>query len=647
MGQAIDQPLQEARDAVARHAWVEALEGFRASDPNGGLEPADLEGLAEAAWWTGDLATCIAARERAFAAHREAGDGVAAARVALELAHDYNQRGLGSMVAGWMSRAERILELEPESPQHGYFARMKAGGALSAGDLDGAIEFAQQTHDIGKRLADRNLLALGIHDKARALIRKGQVDEGLALMDEAMVAAVSGDLEPYPTGVIYCNAINICKDLADYGRAGQWTDAANRWCERQAISGFPGTCRVRKAEIVRLRGGWGEAEREARLATEELRDWWLEAAGWGFYEIGEIRLRMGDLSAAEDAFRQANEQGQDPQPGLALLRLAQGKTEAAVSGVGRTLDETEDRLQRTRILPASVQIAVAAGDLDAARTQVEELEDIVKTYDAPALRADAAMSRGRLHLAEDDAQAGVSALRRAWRLWREVDAPYEAAQARMLLGEAYRAAGDEDAATLELEAALAAFRQLGGNPEAQRVAGLLGLKEGGPPPTRQAVRTFLFTDIVRSTNLVEAIGDEAWTNLLRWHDQTLRRTFAAHGGEEVKHAGDGFFVAFDDPSSALECAVAIQRTLADHRKNQGFAPQVRIGLHAAPATKESGDYRGKGVHEAARIAALAEGGEILASEETAGGTRFPVSDPREENLKGIAGLVRVVSVEWT
>lgn len=164
--------------------------------------------------------------------------------------------------------------------------------------------------------------------------------------------------------------------------------------------------------------------------------------------------------------------------------------------------------------------------------------------------------------------------------------------------------------------------------------------------TRRVVKTFMFTDIVRSTNLVAALGDDAWENILRWHDETLRSLFAAHQGEEVTATGDGFFVGFDSPEAALACAVAIQRRLADHRRQHGFAPEVRIGVHASGATQIGRNFAGIGVHEAARIAALAEGGEILASQETAAGTRFPFGGNREVTLRGTSEPIEVVAVEW-
>ncbi|MGH2499040.1 MAG: adenylate/guanylate cyclase domain-containing protein, partial [Candidatus Limnocylindria bacterium] len=253
-----------------------------------------------------------------------------------------------------------------------------------------------------------------------------------------------------------------------------------------------------------------------------------------------------------------------------------------------------------------------------------------------------------LLLAEGQAQAAIRELRGGWRGWEEVGAPYEAAKARAALGRAYRAAGDEEAADLELEAAQAGFERLGAAPDLRRVTELRG---SGARSVRgaaeRATRTFMFTDIVRSTPLAEALGDAAWTDVLRWHDETLRSLFAAHGGEEVDHAGDGFFVAFARPVVAIDCAIAIQRRLAEQRRTHGFAPEVRIGIHATAAAKRGGAYKGKGVHQTARIAALAGAGEIVASLETLDASmRYATAAARTVSLKGIAATADVVTIDW-
>ena len=281
------------------------------------------------------------------------------------------------------------------------------------------------------------------------------------------------------------------------------------------------------------------------------------------------------------------------------------------------------------------------------REAVAELEQIAGTFRTTALDATIAYANGRLHLAEGDASAAIPRLREAIELWHDIGAPYEVARARAALGEAFRADGDEGAARLELDTAKSAFEQLGAMPDARRVGKLLGVDGTAARAGERVRRTFVFTDIVGSTPLAEALGDDAWQELIRWHDQSLRSIFDRFGGMEVRQTGDGFFVVFNDPVSAVEAAVAVQRTLAEHRRGHGFAPQVRIGLHQAEASVRAMDYAGKGVHEAARIGALAQGGQIVASRGTVQGVRFPLSEPRSVQLKGVSEPVEVVSVEWS
>jgi class 3 adenylate cyclase len=404
---------------------------------------------------------------------------------------------------------------------------------------------------------------------------------------------------------------------------------------------------------MRLRGSWAEAEQEARRALNELQNFNLEFAGHGFYELGEVRLHMGDLEGAADAFRQAHELGHDPQPGHALLRLAEGNARAARAGIERSMaDPALDRIRKGRMLPAHVEILLAEGEVELAEKSVIELEEIVAVYDSKVLQATSNLARGSLQLAQGNALEAIPTLQRSFRLWRGADLPYEAARTRMILGLALRDSGDEDGAAMEIGAARSAFEKLGAVLDLRRAMELLGHEIGaGLPkastPGERVHKTFMFTDIVGSTNLVEALGDTAWADLQSWHDQTLRKVFTVHYGEVVKQIGDGFFVAFDDASEAVDCAVDIQQRLSAHRKDHGFAPQVRIGLHSADATRKDRDYGGRGVHEAARIGALAQGGEVLASMAVveAASIRFPVSEFRTVELKGVSEPVQVASID--
>jgi class 3 adenylate cyclase len=633
-----------ARKAAERHSWREAYGAYSGSDEFD-LTPSDLELFADAAWWTGRIDEAIGLRERSYAGFSAAGDKLGAARLALTLSWDQMNRGVFAVSRGWFANAERLLEGLPEAAEHGYLALSRGITALLAeGNVGEALPELERAHDIAARAGDRDTQVLALVGKGRALVQSGEVEEGLAILDEASTSAVSGELRPFATGLVYCVTITSCQNVGDYRRAAEWTDAASRWCEQADMNGFPGACRIHRAEIMRLRGDWPGAEKTALAACEELRDFDRFVTAGGYYEIGEIRRRRGDFAAADEAFRTANELGRSPQPGLALLRLAEGKVESAVAGITHALGEIQEPLERVRALPAQVEIAIAAGDLETAHTAAEELQQIVDSYKigarrAPAFDAAVHLASGQISLAENAGDGTVHHLRRARDEWNLVGAPYETAQARMLLGIGFRQRGDEHAATLELEAALRTFERLGAKLDEERVKELLGRVE--------AHRTFLFTDIVDSTRLLEALGDERWRRLLARHDELVRARILDSRGEVIKQTGDGFFASFDDPSAAIDAAVSIQRAL----RSEVFAPEVRIGAHAGGAFKTGAslsDYGGQSVHVAARIGAAAGAGEILVSRDTLDGvkTAFRLSEPRSASLKGFEQPVDVVSVDW-
>jgi class 3 adenylate cyclase len=330
---------------------------------------------------------------------------------------------------------------------------------------------------------------------------------------------------------------------------------------------------------------------------------------------------------------------------LALLLLARGQDDAAASSIRRTLEDTTwDKLTRGRLLPAALEIALSREDALTASAAAEELASIATDYPTPAIRANAELGAGIAALLRPDTKEAIGRLRRALRLWRELDAPYESAKTLVVLARALRSEGDLAGAALELRTAHDTFERLGATRDAQAVAASL------EPPDRarsRAVRTFVFTDIVASTQLLEAIGDDAWNDLRRWHDETLRACAARNDGEEVDHTGDGFFLSFADPGSAVACAREIQQRLAEHRRNHGFAPQVRIGLHAAEATRAGSNYTGMGVHTAARVGAVAEAGEIVASATSVEGLEgLELTDRRSVTMKGIAEPIEMVSIGW-
>ena len=641
--------VREARKAIAAHAWQQAYELFTRADREGELSGPDLEALAGAAWFTARADESMEIQERAHKAYLSAGNRVRAAYLALDLARGYAFKGKPSIASAWASRGERILQGEEESYAHGYLALARSNRAKAAGDVDAAMEQADTAVQIGTRVGDPDLLAYALTTLGQLKIATGATAEGLALMDEATVAAVSGELSPVATGVTYCMMIGACRDLTDYQRASEWTEATERWCERQSVAGFPGVCRVHRAEIVALSGAWERAESELRRATDELAAYNAgPPRADGFYALGELRLRMGDLAGAEDALRQAHGLGRSPQPALALIRLAEGKVRVAAAAIDRAVQEqTWDRLARARLLHAQVEIALASGDVPKARQAAEELSGLLEAYNSPALSASGHEAWGQALLAEGDAEGAARELRAAVRNWRIVPAPYEVARTRAVLAAALRELRDEETADLELQAAHDEFVRLGARLDAastelaQRAA---AARRAGPVEAR---RTFMITDIVGSTNLAEALGNDAWASLLQWHDDTLRACFARSGADGVTSTGDGFFAAFASARQGVDCAVAIQRALAEHRRTAGFAPSVRIGLHTGEARRRGEHYSGANVHIAARVAALAGGGEIFATSEVLADTGDVAASPvRDVSVKGVSAPVGVAAVPW-
>jgi class 3 adenylate cyclase len=642
--------LALAHGALDAHRWKEAFDLLTQADREGVLAPGDLEALAQAAWFTAHADLAIEAKERAFKGYADQGNKGRAATVAFDITHEYAMKRKFSIASAWAGRGERLLQGEPESSAHGYLALTRSGVAEASGDVDAAIAQASKAVDYGARFGDPDLQAWGLIQQATLLIKDGRTDDGFPLMEEATIAAVNGELSPMTTGVAYCSMIAACRDTTDYRRASEWTDAAHRWCERQAINGFPGVCRVHRAEIVALQGALDRAEVELRQATEELAAYnATPPLADGFYALGEIRLRLGDLEGAEEALRQAHSLGRLPQPALALLRLSEGKVKAAFDAITSALIETpRDRWARARMLPAQVEIAIAAGDIETARSAAEEITSITEAYGSPALHASRHEAWGRVLLAEGELEDAARELRTAIRHWQEVGAPYEVARDRMILASALRRMDHSDDASLELEAAKVEFDRLGAVRDANAAADSIQAAAERAAASERTRKTFVFTDIVSSTNLAEAMGDEAWEHMLRWHDDTLRSLFGRYGGEVVNRTGDGFFVAFDSSAPAIECAIAVQRALAEHRRTHGFAPAVRIGIHSSEANRRGTDFSGMGVHVAARIAALADGGQVLASQETAAeaASAHHASQPQAVSLKGVAEPVPVVSIAW-
>jgi class 3 adenylate cyclase len=557
-----------------------------------------------------------------------------------------------SVAAGWKANAVRLLEGEPETSVHAFVSILDMAQSISNGEVKEGLAIADEVIETARRTGNSEAESLAKAFKGYGLIASGEWMDGLALIDEATAVALAGGAGLRSASDVYCVTIAACRNFADFRRAGEWTEKADRWMSQHSLGGYSGVCRVHRAELKRLQGEWDAAEMEALNACAELERYQMfDGVGHAYYEVGEVRLNMGDLDGAEVAFNKSYEFGVDPQPGMALLLLARGRADEAARALERRLSGEEsqlDLLTRTLVLPAQVEVALARDDVATAQAAIEELERIAVDYDRPAFRAMVATARGQLALHEGDNAQAISQLSSAWRSWNEIGFPFESAKARALLGRAHLGAGDADVARMELGAARSVFERLGAKPDLRDVEGLLLSLDPGRSGER-VTKTFMFTDIVTSTELIGVIGDERWESLLAWHDRTLRTAFSEHRGVEVNHTGDGFFVSFDKAADGVDAAVTIQRRLAAHFREHGFAPSVRIGLHTDEATLEGSAYRGRGVHLASRVGSAAEGDEIVISAavlQAEPDIRHPVAEPRLVELKGIDEPVQLHTIDW-
>lgn len=451
---------------------MDAYELFQAADEREPLEPDDLERFATTAHLLGKDEESAEAWARAHRDLLSLGRVERAARCAFWLGLGLMFRGDQARGAGWIGRAGTLLEdVEDDCAEQGYLLLPAALRSLAQGDNASAYETSARAVEIGGRFGEPDLVVLGRLGRGQSLIRSGDVVEGVALLDEVMVAVETDDISPMVVGIVYCAVIETCQEVFDMRRAHEWTAALSGWCEAQPeLVPYRGQCLVRRSEIMQLHGAWGDALVEARRACDRLTAPPGEpAAGAAFYQRAEIHRLRGEFEEAEDAYREATRWGRKAQPGLARLRLAQGQVDAAIASIRRVMDETRDRRTRSRVLPACVEIMLAAGDVDAAGEAADELEDIAAELDAPLLRAVAAGARGEVRLARGDARAALDALRDAWRGWEELEAPYEAARVRVLIGIACGELGDDDTAELELDAARWAFEQLGAAPDLARL----------------------------------------------------------------------------------------------------------------------------------------------------------------------------------
>ena len=511
--------VPDARDAAMQGDWQRAYDLLLAADVAGPLAAADLALLADVAYAAGHLDVTIESWERVHAEGVRVGDRASAAgaatRVAMHLLFD---TGLLAPVRGWIKRANQLLENQEETPVHAWLAVVRNYERLLSGDFAAAREWARRATEVGTR-CDPGAAAIGRIAEARSLILAGDVAVGLELLNEAAVATVSGELDHFATGVVYCELVCALQGVAQYDLADEWTQAMERWRHGHAVGSIHGRCRVHRAEILRLRGSMGDAEQQALLACDEMRPYVRRELGWPLTELGRIRLRRGNIEGAEQAFLEAHEAGWDPQPGLALVHLARGQVTQASASIRDALDHPTSvpskelppntELRRAPLLDAQVEIAVAAGDLARAAWAVGELEKIATVFQSKAFSASATAGRGSLWLAHGKAEDARRNFEVAVDLWNDVGAPHEAALARMGLGQAHRLAGNEDSALREFRAARSVFERIGAIQHAERAAKACG-------------------DVAPEEHLHVALHPETLLNVFRRDGDYWTITFGTH-----------------------------------------------------------------------------------------------------------------------
>jgi ATP/maltotriose-dependent transcriptional regulator MalT len=473
--------LQRGRESYGRRSWAEAFRALSQIDACGPLGVEDLERLATSAYLIGRDDDYLKTLERVHHAHLETDNNERAARTAFWLGLRLIFRGEMGPATGWFGRARRLLdEHARDCVEKGYLMLPLVEQQLRGGNWAEASDLAAQAAAIGSRFRDPELVSIALHLQGRALLRSQKVEQGLALLDESMVSVTAGELSPIVTGLVYCSVIDACQQVYAFRRAGEWTAALARWCaEQPELVAFTDQCLVHRSEILQLHGSWNDAIEEARRACTRFAnrdDQRISAAA--YYQQGEVHRLRGEFAEAEAAYRNASQWGWEPQPGLALLRLAQDRLDAAAAALRRALDATTDPLKRAKLLPAQVEVMLAARDSGEAHAACSELETIAEGYGADVLRASAAYARAAIELDEGKPRDALSTLQRAREAWQE--APHFAACIRVGVARACRALGDEEGAEMELEAARAAFERLGAVPDIARIDAIAAADEREP-----------------------------------------------------------------------------------------------------------------------------------------------------------------------
>jgi len=464
--------LKRAREAYAQRAWADAWRLFTALDKESPLGPEDLGMLCWAAGLSGGDGQQMSLLERLHRLLLEERRPLEAARVGFWIGHRLSALGKSGEAGGWFARVERLLAREGRPcAEEGFLKLPVAQRHLARSECDEAFAAAADAASIGERFAEPDLVAIARSIQGRARLRQGRLREGLALLDEAMVMVTTEGTSPVVPALVYCTLIDGCRQVYALDRCREWTAALARWCDAQPqLVTFSGICQVHRVEVLELNGEWDAAAAEARRACERVAAG-LDpvAAPAAFYQRGEMHRLRGELDRAEEAYREAHRLGRAPEPGMSLLRFAQGKAAAALASIRSALAAVGEPLARARLLPAAVDIALGAGDVRSAEEASAELQRVAATFDSEVLVAMAAQARGAVLLGKGDATGALDALRSALTTWQRLSAPYLAARVRVVIGLACRALGDEAGAGLELDAARKVFVELGAEPDLTRL----------------------------------------------------------------------------------------------------------------------------------------------------------------------------------
>jgi class 3 adenylate cyclase len=622
--------IAHGRAATTSGQWPDAFAALARADAVAPLEPDDLELLGWAAHFSARPEAAVAARQRAFASVR-ADDPKRAAGIALHIACIHFGRGSLPVGVGWMQQAADLLIDQGECDEAVWLAWIQAVMASESGQFDVALAAVDEVIESARQRRVTDVDALATLLKGQLLTRQGFPVEGARLIDPVMALAVGGCLGQFAAAWVYCGTISMCTATGDLERAWEWTNEVGR-CGVTGPSDFPGDCRLHRAEMLRIRGEWTKAEIETASVCDELGSWHSGHVAIAHYELGEISLRRGDLTAAAEAFAHCRELGHTPLPGMASLELAAGNPEAARALVLDELSTTSDPPYRSKLLPVAIESMLACGRIDDAHAATQDLRSLAGTWVAPLHQARAAHAEGAMALAAGNKAEAQRHLGEAVGWWKKVPAPYDEAVSQAL----WARAEESTAQTMHLEAALETFQRLGAVADTQRVLHDLRRDE----ETSRVTETLMFTDIEGSTTMLAQLGDAAWVKVLRRHDRALRDLFGRHGGKELTGTGDGFFVGFSTPDSALECALAIQDTVEEVK--------VRVGVHFTEVNLDSSGLSGRGVHEAARISALGAGGDIVVSRATLdrAAKSYRTRETRMVSLKGLPGETEVAYLAW-